>query len=305
MKNSIIYFLGLSLLLVSCRNEAGKMQENASSADSTSLSNDIILSSSAAVQNNGDSIHQFVRTADLKFKVKDVSRSTTAIEDIAVRQGGFVTYTHLASNIDNVTTIPVSIDSSFETTYYNVTNSIVLRVPNAHLDTMLKEISQTVDYLDYRIIKADDVALQLLSNNLTQQRTKQTQHRLKRAIDRSTSKLSETVNAEEAVSQKEEQASQALLSNQLLADQISFSTVNLNLYQHQTLRRVLVFNNKDITVYEPSFARKLLNSFEAGWRMLQTLLIFIAGLWWLILLGIIVYYFFYKPFRQPANRKLS
>lgn len=305
MKSSIVPLLGLSLFLVSCRNEAGKMQENASSADSTSISDDITLSSSAAVQNNEDSVHQFVRTADLKFKVKDVGRSTTAIEDIAVRQGGFVTYTHLASNIDNVTTIPVSIDSSLETTYYNVTNSVVLRVPNANLDTMLKEIARTVDYLDYRIIKADDVALQLLANNLTQQRTRQTQHRLKKAIDRSTSKLGETVNAEEAASQKEEQASQTVLSNRLLADQISFSTVNLNLYQHQTLRRILVFNNKDITAYEPSFARRLLNSFEAGWRMLQTFLLFIAGLWWLILLGIIVYYFFYKPFKQPASRKLS
>lgn len=305
MKNSIIPLLSLSLLLVSCRNEEGKMQDSLSSADSASISDGIMLSSSAAVQNNEDSIHQFVRTADLKFKVKDVGRSTTAIEDIVIHQGGFVTYTHLASNIDNVTTIPVSIDSSLETTYYNVTNSIVLRVPNTHLDTMLKEIARTVDYLDYRIIKADDVALQLLSNNLTQQRTRQTQHRLKRAIDRNVGKLGETVNAEESLSQKEEQASQALLSNRLLADQISFSTVNLNLYQHQTLKRVLVFNNKDITAYEPSFARKLLNSFEAGWRMLQTFLLFIAGLWWLILLGIIVYYFFYKPFKQPVNRKLS
>ena len=113
------------------------------------------------------------------------------------------------------------------------------------------------------------------------------------------------MEAEEAVSEKQLQAHQALLSSRQLMDQIKFSTVNLNLYQHQTLRRELVFNNKDIPAYEPGFGARLLDSFMAGWRMLQTLLVFVAGLWWLFLSALVVYYFFYKPFKRTPRKKLA
>ena len=58
------------------------------------------VSSTAAVENNKDSTRKFIRTADLKFKVKDAIRSTYDIENIIVKQGGFVTYTNLASTIN-------------------------------------------------------------------------------------------------------------------------------------------------------------------------------------------------------------
>lgn len=304
MKTSTALLCGISFCMFHCHSAKEKdiVLQNLSRADSmVTATTDTMLSSSAAFQNSQDSIHQFIRTADLKFKVKDVGRSTTTVEEITVHHGGFVTYTRLASNIDNTTTIPISPDSSLETTYYNVTNSMVLRVPNAQLDTTLKEIARTVDYLDYRIIKADDVALQLLSNDLAKQRTEQTQSRIKHAVDSRRSKLTEATNAEETLLDKQEQNHQALLANRALADQIQFSTVNLDLYQRQALRREVVFNNQDIPAYEPGFWYKLGNSLKTGWRMMQVFVLFVVQLWWLILLGVTLYYFFYKPFR----RKLS
>lgn len=222
-----------------------------------------------------------------------------------MRHGGFVTYTHLASNVENATTIPVSRDSSLETTYYHVTNSMVLRVPNTKLDTTLKEIAQTVDYLDYRIIKADDVAAQIFSNNLTKQRLGQTQRRLEHAIDTRKAKLTEVIDAEETASNKQAQTNLSQLANWQLADQIRFSTINLNIYQRQALRRELVFNNRDITAYEPGFGSKLLDSLQTGWRMLQAFVLLVAGLWWLILPGVLVYYFLYKPWRRTTVRRVS
>ena len=133
----------------------------------------------------------------MKFKVKSVIKSTYDIENITNKLGGFVTYTNLSSIINNVTTIAVSADSSLETTYYTVTNSIILRVPNTKLDTTLKEISKNIDYLDFRIIKAEDVALQILSNNLTQKRSAKNEERLTNAIDNKGKKLNETTTAEE------------------------------------------------------------------------------------------------------------
>jgi hypothetical protein len=287
----IILGLGLSILLFGCSQSRNERMEKSVMADSTS---NAFISSSAAVENGKDTTHKFIRTADLKFKVKSVIKSTYNIEDITNKQGGFVTFTNLTSNIDNVTNIAVSADSSLETTYYTVSNSITLRVPNTKLDTTLKEISKNIDYLDFRIIKADDVALQILSNNLTQKRYAKNEQRLTNAIDNRGKKLNETTVAEEVLLSKQEQADNAKVSNLSLMDQINFSTINLSIYQRQTIKRELISNDKNIDEYEPGFGSKILDALKFGWDILEAFLVFLIKLWGLFLFGIVAYILYRK-----------
>lgn len=288
----IILGLGLSILLFGCSQSRNEQMESKAMADSTS---NAFISSSAAVENGKDTTRRFIRTADLKFKVKSVIKSTYDIENITNRQGGFVTYTNLTSNINNVTTTAVSADSSLETTYYTVTNSITLRVPNTKLDTTLKEISNNIDYLDFRIIKAEDVALQILSNNLTQKRSAKNEERLTNAIDNRGKKLNETTVAEEILLSKQEQADNAKISNLSLTDQIKFSTINLSIYQRQTIKRELISNDKNIDAYEPGFGTKLFDALKYGWDILETFIVFLTKLWALLLFTILAY-FIYKRY---------
>lgn len=287
----IILGLGLAITLFGCGRADHEQMEKSAIADSTS---NAFISSSAAVENGKDTTRRFIRTAELKFKVKSVIKSTYDIENITNRQGGFVTYTNLTSNINNVTTTAVSADSSLETTYYTVTNSITLRVPNTKLDSTLKEISNNIDYLDYRIIKAEDVALQILSNNLTQKRSAKNEERLTNAIDNRGKKLNETTIAEEILLSKQEQADNAKISNLSLTDQIKFSTINLSIYQRQTIKRELISNDKNIDEYEPSFGAKILESLKYGWDILEAFIVFLTKLWGLFLFAIVVYFIYKK-----------
>lgn len=287
----IVLAVGLSILFLGCSKSFEEKMAEDEMADSTS---NAFNSSSAAVESGVDSNRLFVRTADLKFKVKSVFKSTDDIENITNRQGGFVTYTNLTSDINNVTAIAVSADSTLETTYFTVTNTIVIRVPNTKLDTTLKEISKNIDYLDYRIIKAEDVGLQILSNDLTQKRSAKNQERLTKAIDQKVSKLSETTNVEELLLDKQEQSDNAKISNLSLADQIRFSTINIFIYQRPTLRRELISNDKNVDVYELNFGSKILESFKYGWDIIETLFVFLTKLWGLFLIAIIVYLLYNK-----------
>lgn len=118
----------------------------------------------------------------MRFKVKNVAKSTYAIENTVARFGGFVSSTELRSNIINTSTAKKSNDSLVETTRFVVENNMIIRVPNTLLDTTLKTIARQIDYLDYRIIKADDVSLKLLSNDLSQKRNQDNQKRVEDAI---------------------------------------------------------------------------------------------------------------------------
>ena len=286
--------------LLSCKS--GNSYAPAAAADSTMVDNSKVaadssaspVSSSAAVVNKKDAERKFVRTADLRFKVKSVVKATYDIEDVVNRQGGFVTYTNLASTVDNTSSTQVSEDSTLETTFYNVTNTMTIRVPNDKLDTTLKEIAKNVDYLDYRIIKADDVALQLLSNELTQKRAAKNETRVANAIDTKGKKLGDITDAEESLVNKQEAADNARIANLMLLDQVSFSTITINIYQQQTLKRELICNNKSTKEYEPTFGVKIFESLQFGWDMLETIIVSILKLWGLILLALVAYIIYRK-----------
>ena len=110
---------------------------------------DSAISSSAAVVDK-NSTRKFIRTADVKFKVKNVAKSTYAIEDATSKFGGFVTYTNLQSTINEEDKTKVSQDSTLVTTKYKVENNITIRVPNTKLDTVIKTIAKQIHFLDYR-----------------------------------------------------------------------------------------------------------------------------------------------------------
>jgi len=260
------------------------------------------MSSSAAVENKSDTTHKFIRTADIKFKVQNVINTTYRIEEIILNHNGFVTYTNLNSRISKREIIPVSADSSLETIYFTVSNTMELRVPNMMLDSTLKVIAKHIDYLDYRIIKANDIGLDLLSNKLTQDRTSEYEERLTKASDSKDQKLNQALKTEENLFNKKMQADKAKISNLYLQDQINFSTVNLYIYQRKDVKRWLVSNDENIEAFETSLVTKFIESLKLGWSILEAILIFIAKLWGLLLLAILAF-LVYKKFGHKFRKK--
>ena len=298
--SKLFVIIGVIALLFACsqsRNEKMMAEQNAAMDSSANK----FISSSAAVEKGKDSTRKFIRTADLKFKVKSVIKATYEIENITNQLGGFVTFTKLFSTIDNTTTIAVSADSSIETTYFTVVNEITLRVPNTKLDTTLKSIATLIDYLDFRVIRADDVALNMLANKLTQERVAKNEQRLTNAIDNRGKKLNETTTAEELLLRKQEKSDDAKISNLSLQDQIDFSTISLNIYQRQAIKRELISDNKNIDEYTPGFGSRILDALKTGWEIFENIIVFIAQLWGLILF-LVVAYIIYKLFGHKLKK---
>ena len=278
-------------LLIACKN--GNYDENASieseakavETDSSTKSNESdVISSSAAVENK-NSTRKFVRTADVRFQVKNVAKATTKIEDATTKFGGFVTYTDLESHINSVEKTKVSPDSTLTTTRYSVDNSITIRVPNTQLDTVLRLIAKEVHFLNHRKISANDVTLQMLSNQLAQKRNATTQKRVEKAIDEKGKKLTQVIDAEENLAAKKEQNDNTLLQNLSLEDQVNFSTLTLEIYQDETIKQEMIANEKSINAYRPNIGLQIWDSLKTGWFILEKILSFIVVLWPFILIG--------------------
>jgi Domain of unknown function (DUF4349) len=286
--------LGLLSTIVSCNQyQKEQISNNAITADSSYSNNKAPVD---VVKNNNYQNRQFIRTANMKFKVENVLNTTHTIEDITKRNGGFVAQTNLNSTTNTVSTTPISKDSSIETTTYIVENTITIRVPNTLLDSTLLAIAKHIQFIDNRTIKADDVSLEILSNNLTQTRLNRSQKRVAEAIEKRGVKLTETTASEEVLLTHQKEADEAAVLNLSLRDQVQFSTIHLTIYQRETSKAEIICHSKELVAYEPSFGLKVMESITIGWHFIEVFIVFIVKFWALFLLCILVY-ILYKKFK--------
>lgn len=289
----IVLALLIVILAISCKKAEASAEKTYKSKDIAVDTTNVTSSSAAVEPKNSDK--KVIRTADIKFKVKNVANSTYAIENTANKFGGFVTYTNLQSTISDKNETKISQDSTLEITKYTVENNIVIRVPNIRLDTVIKTIVKQIDFLEYRIIKADDVSLQMLSNQMEQNRSSKQEKRLEKAIDTKGKKLNEVIAAEDNLDAKNEQNDNTKLENLSLQDQVNFSTLTLQIYQRETIKEEMIANAK---TYRQDFGSKILDGIISGWYVIEGIIAVLAQLWSVILIGIGGYFIFKKYFHK-------
>lgn len=283
--------LVIIVLLFSCKKADYAAEE---SADYKTTADSTAVSSSAAVEPK-NSTQKFIRTADIKFKVKNVVKSTYAIENAVAKFGGFVTYTNLQSNIHDQIKTKISQDSTLETTKFSVENNITIRVPNTQLDTVIKSIARQIDFLDFRVIKADDVSLKLLANQLSQKRSSTNEKRVEKAIDTKGKKINDIMEAENALASQKEANDSKTIENLSIQDQVNFSTITLQLYQNETIKQEITAGEKDSAYYKPNLGIQIIDSLKTGWYILQSILVFLLNLWPFILISL-GGFFLYKKY---------
>ena len=221
----------------------------------------------------------------MQYKVKNVAQTTYNIENTTAKIGGFVTFKELKSTINDKSETRVSQDSILETTKFTVENNITIRVPNTKLDTLLSSFRKEVAFLDFRIIKADDVSLQLLSNKMAQKRSSSTEKRVEKAIDDKGKKLNQIIDAEDNLASKKEANDAKTLENLSMNDQVNFSTVNIRLYQREEIKNELYASEKNINKYRPHLGLQIWDSLKTGWFMLEGIIAFVTQLWALFLIA--------------------
>ncbi|MFZ1335637.1 MAG: hypothetical protein WAR99_09480, partial [Saprospiraceae bacterium] len=101
---------------------------------------------------------------------------------------------------------------------------------------------------------------------------------------------------------KQEKRDAAHIANLRLKDQINFSTINLVLYQRQDVKNEIIGSRKIIEEYKPGFGSKFLTTLMGGWMLLETLILFIAQFWALLLLASVLI-LLYKRFRHRVFKK--
>lgn len=165
---------------------------------------------------------------------------------------------------------------------YRISNDLQIRVPNAQFDVLVESLTtgKGIRNIDYKRINTQDVGKQYtdLESRL---KTKKEVEQQYLSILKQAKSIKDILEVTEHVRQLREEIEATEGRLRYLSNQISFSTINLNIYQELEGNSI---------IERPGFFHKLLNALQGGWNGTLSLFIGIAALWplWLII-GALVY----------------
>lgn len=283
MKTKILSISLVTLLIIGCKkSEAGESssfsnsnaKEIAMSADSVSVA--------ATQQIEGK---QFVKTAEVDMEVKDVYGATISIEKHLISLGGFVTQSRLEAQTLSENTYNISDESSMLIRKFQNQNRMQVRVPTDKLGEFLDFINDKKVFINSRIISAEDVTANIKLSKLEAERQAKT-----------STNISQLKTGKDKVKLDDENMSQTnsqKYSDEILADQLTYSTVDIYIKEPSTsVAKIPIVNTKNIdNDYKYNFFFDVKNAFVEGFYLIQQIFVLLISIWPIVLIGGLVFYF--------------
>lgn len=276
-------FVSLSLLFLhtACSQEKAAMYAEAA-ADSTFTQTQVTDTPKAV----GLPHRSLLWKAELKYKVQDVVATTSQIERTTIRMGGFILENSVSNSTDYTTHTPVAKDSSLVTKHMALAGTMTIRIPSILLDSTIRHLCSFADYIDYRHIKAEEVTMQLMANQLELKRAQNHGKRVETAIHKKGNRLADVLQGETSLYEGQRNADQTIVQTFDLQDKVDFSTIELTIYQHPSVFQEIIFTPSTPTTYTPSLWTKVIDALQTGWIMGEWIIIALIKMWFLIALGI-------------------
>ena len=293
MKNIIFLGLTICFILTNCDNGAKKVAMISDSIMADSLMLDSIkkvefLAKSIDLNTKTPSDRKFIKTTELKFKVGNVLYATERMEDLTSKYDGYLLYSNLVNHLENSGNSRISRDSILISKEIVVVNQIQLRIPNEKLDSFIRELNPLVVFLDYRIIKLNDVTLKFISNQKRTDRLQKYEKRQVQHIDSKASKLQETSNVEDHLLERQNQSDDLKLQSMALDDQVKYCNLTIDIYQKPIITKETVANFDYVSDVKPNFFARIWDSIIQGWNILEEVVVFLVKIWGIVFLTMVV-----------------
>jgi hypothetical protein len=271
MKRNIIA-IAIILTIFGCQNENKKY----ASADAVSTEE---LDKAPA---DSTVIEKIIKTADMRFRVKDVQNTKEQLSKTIKAEGGTVAEFSIESTIQETDKVKQSTDSLKEITSYRTQGYLVAKVPSEKLDEFTNTIAKMAVFVDNQSMKMDDQSIAYLSNKLKAQNRVDAIEKINKVATK------KSANVESSLYIKDDYVDKRI-ENMQIDSRVKFSTITLNFYQDNTVKTMIVAND-NLYDYRPAFINRLWLGIVNGWTIFKEIIIAISNLWMLVLVGIVAFF---------------
>ena len=208
---------------------------------------------------------KIIKSASVKFKVKEVESASKEIQNMVFAYKGYIS------------------DQRFQNDLYQIENRFTIKVPQNHFVVLLDSLTSVAEFVDYVNITSEDVTeeyVDIQSRLATKLEVKQ---RYEEILRKHAKTVEDVLVAEEKLSviQEEIEASEGRLK--YLTNKVSFSTIQVDLYQE-------VSYIKEPTSYSRTFVSKVSEGFSFGFKLIEKVILALIYIWPFILIGSIVFF---------------
>lgn len=294
MRPLLCYLILPALMLAACqagteRREAGQAPAPSeaayeTAADSTQFSNDLAALNSPS--------RKRVRTADVRCRVNNVFKATSALEQAVSGMNGVIVESTMRNSFGELREAPYSADSLKRVQLYSPAAYLTLRVPAAGLDSIVRLLTSMSSFIEYRTLKEQDKTPDYLSNAL---KNKDTEDNIKSVIPGKQSTPLDVAAYQDA---KRNLAIDRKIVNLGILDDVNYATFSVQLFQPEVADIQIVVDPGKVV--RAGFGTELLSAASEGVDIFRNIFIFLMRLWPFWITGAVGLWLFK---RKPAAVK--
>ncbi|NHA08034.1 DUF4349 domain-containing protein [Mucilaginibacter sp. HC2] len=269
MKTKILMLpLAAVLLLGACKGSGSHYEaiNNSSAADSA-----------VVTTANLTALPKLVKTADMRFKVKNVQQTAEKITTLTVKNNGMVMHHQMESTVRDSKDFRISNDSVNRVSSFNTSADMTVKIPSEHLEEFMTEVAHMGMYVTMRKMDIEDKSLDFLSAKLKLNSRKE-------LVDQQKKGKVTIKNPVNVLLLKDDMVD-GQIGNLKIDDAVKYSIITLNFYQSNTILQEHIAND-DPSDYNLPFFSRLAGAFANGWHLFMEAILAIANLWVFILAGI-------------------
>lgn len=253
-------------------------EQNAEYADSVSSEK----SMEVAMSLDTTATEKIIKTADMRFRVKDVQETKEKLSAIIKAQGGTVAEFAINSYVQESTKVRYSIDSLKEITAYRKEGLLIAKIPSEKLDEFTNTVAKMAVFVDNQAMRMDDQSIAYLANQLKAQNRAEAL----KTIDQTAKRKGN--NVETSLYIKDDYVDRKI-ENMNIDNRVKFSTITLNFYQDNTVKTLVVGNDR-IADYKPGFFKRLGLNMMEGWQFFKEIILALSHLWMFFVVGCALFF---------------
>jgi hypothetical protein len=271
MKNrSLVMMLTGIVLLGACKNKSS--YESAETADS--------VSSAANKMADTTAEPKLVKTADIRFKVKNVQQTGENISALATKYNGMVMHHNMTSTDEQTHDVRISDDSIMRVSAFNTVADMIVKIPTEKLDEFLITVSHMGIHVNESKMNIEDKSLDYLAEKLRLKNRQEfiAQQKQGKIVVKDPNKV---MNLKDDMVDEE-------IGNKRIDDAVKYSVVSMSFYQSNTINKEIIVND-DTSSYNLPFFSQLGMAIQNGWYIFSEVIIGLVNVWAFVLCGIAVW----------------
>ncbi|MBR9844725.1 MAG: DUF4349 domain-containing protein [Algicola sp.] len=210
---------------------------------------------------------KIIKSANVRYKVLDVNKSTRDIKQMASHYNAYIS------------------DLRFENDLHHKENRFTIKIPNQYFDSLMDSINKDAEFIEFENITTKDVTEEYVDIE-TRLKTKLEVKSRYESILRKNAKTVEDILATEdklRIIQEEIESAQGRLK--YLTNKVSFSTIQIDLYE-------MVVFKEEPRAYNKTLWSKSKEGLVFGWNFLENIFVAVLHVWPLLILsGILAFWF--------------